>query len=173
MQFVVVISLCAMLLSLSSVPVSRSLSLAGNRRAVSGFPSITRLLMSSSSSAGSAGVGIGQSKTETKSYVAVGLRLEQLRAMMKEQSPPVDAFIIPTDDPHMSEYTAPWYARREYLSGFTGSAGTAVVTQDSAALFTDGRYHNQAALELDDKHWQLMKSGLQGVPSIQQYVINV
>ena len=78
---------------------------------------------------------------------------------------------MPTNDPHLSEYTAPYYQRREYISGFTGSAGTAVVTCDAAVLFTDGRYHQQASLELDDTHWTLMKSGLQGVPTINEWLL--
>jgi Xaa-Pro aminopeptidase len=79
----------------------------------------------------------------------------------------IDAFIVPTDDPHMSEYTAPHYMRREFISGFTGSAGTAVITKDNSYLFTDGRYHNQAELELEDD-WVLMKQGLKDVPTISE-----
>ena len=58
----------------------------------------------------------------------------------------------------MSEYTAPYFNRREYISGFTGSAGTAVVTHEAALLFTDGRYHTQAEKELSDE-WTLMRVG--------------
>lgn len=87
--------------------------------------------------------------------------------MVKEQ---IDAFIVPTDDPHMSEYTAPYFGRREFISGFTGSAGTAIVLQDKALLFTDGRYHNQAELELQGSPWTLMKQGLKDVPSIIEYL---
>lgn len=82
----------------------------------------------------------------------------------------VDALIIPTDDYHMSEYTAPCFGRREFISGFTGSAGTAVITHQSAALFTDGRYHSQAEKELDAQHWTLMKVGASGVPGPAEYL---
>ena len=58
-----------------------------------------------------------------------GLLLEVLRRAMKGK---VDAFIVPTDDPHLSEYTSPYYQRRSFISGFTGSAGTAVITKDKA-----------------------------------------
>lgn len=96
-------------------------------------------------------------------------KLDLLREYMSREG--LDAFIVPTDDPHMSEYCASYYARREYISGFTGSAGTAVITMDNALLFTDGRYHDQAELELDNEKWTLMKSGIEGVPSIQDYLI--
>jgi len=85
----------------------------------------------------------------------------------------IDAFVIPTDDPHMSEYTASHYARREFVSGFTGSAGSVVVTKDKAILFTDGRYHAQAEQELSvhpPGEWTLMKSGLVGVPTISEFL---
>lgn len=82
----------------------------------------------------------------------------------------VDAFIVPTDDPHMSEYTAPYYGRREFVSGFTGSAGTAVILKDQALLFVDGRYHNQADLEVDLDTWTVMKMGLKDVPSLADYL---
>jgi len=81
----------------------------------------------------------------------------------------IDAFIIPTDDPHLSEYTAEHYNRREFISSFTGSAGTALITRDKSLLFTDGRYHNQAELELDST-WTLMKQGLKDVPTLSEYL---
>jgi Xaa-Pro aminopeptidase len=64
----------------------------------------------------------------------------------------------------MSEYTAACFGRREYISGFTGSAGTAVILADRALLFTDGRYHSQAEKELDE-NWTPMKVGVSGVPT--------
>ena len=82
----------------------------------------------------------------------------------------IDAFIVPTDDPHMSEYTAPYFSRREFISGFTGSAGTAVITKNNAALFTDGRYFAQAEKELSSD-WELMKQGMKGVPTISEFLI--
>lgn len=87
----------------------------------------------------------------------------------KLSSQGVDAFIIPTDDPHLSEYTAAHYNRREFISGFTGSAGTALITRDKSLLFTDGRYHSQAELELDST-WTLMKQGLKDVPTLSEYL---
>lgn len=95
--------------------------------------------------------------------------LNKVRAGMNELN--VDALIIPTDDPHMSEYTAPCFGRREFISGFTGSAGTAVITRDAAALFTDGRYHSQAEKELDLAHWTLMRVGMAGVPSPAEFLL--
>jgi Xaa-Pro aminopeptidase len=81
----------------------------------------------------------------------------------------IDALIIPTDDPHMSEYTAPYHYRREFISEFTGSAGTVVITKEQALLFTDGRYHNQASLELSNE-WTLMKVGVKDVPNSQEFL---
>jgi Xaa-Pro aminopeptidase len=82
----------------------------------------------------------------------------------------VDAVIVPTDDPHMSEYVAPHFSRRAFISGFTGSAGTVVITTDKSLLFTDGRYHNQAEKELDS-NWLLMKQGLKDVPTLSDYLL--
>lgn len=97
-------------------------------------------------------------------------KIQRIREILIQQS--IDAFIIPTDDPHMSEYTASYFARREFISGFTGSAGTAIITKKEAVLFTDGRYHSQAEKELDDKVWILMKVGIKGVPSPTDYLLN-
>lgn len=82
----------------------------------------------------------------------------------------VDAFIVPTDDPHMSEYAAPYFGRREFISGFTGSAGTALILRDKALLFVDGRYHNQADLEVDLGAWTVMKVGLKDVPGLPDFL---
>ena len=81
-----------------------------------------------------------------------------------------DAFIQQTDDAHGSEYTAPVDNRRPQVSGFSGSAGTAVFTKSKAALWTDGRYFLQANKELD-ADWTLMKDGIPGTPSIEQWLI--
>ena len=72
------------------------------------------------------------------------------------------AYIVPSEDPHMSEYPPDCCARRMYISGFTGSAGTVVVTQDTALLWTDGRYYLQGEQQLTDG-WQLMRGGSPGV----------
>ena len=72
--------------------------------------------------------------------------------------------IIPNADPHQSEYVEDHYKLRGYFSGFTGSAGTLVVTCGKAALFTDSRYHIQAALQLEGSGIELFKSGLPDVP---------
>jgi len=93
-------------------------------------------------------------------------RLAQLRHLMKKKS--VDIYIIPSEDSHSSEYIAPCDARREFISGFSGSAGCAVVTHEKAALATDGRYFNQATKQLDG-NWLLLKQGLQDVPTWQEW----
>ncbi|KAF4972622.1 hypothetical protein FZEAL_9565 [Fusarium zealandicum] len=99
-------------------------------------------------------------KTDTTS------RLDRLRGFMKERN--VQVYVIPSEDSHSSEYIADCDARREHISGFTGSAGCAVVTLESAALATDGRYFNQATAQLDS-NWTLLKQGLQDVPTWQEW----
>lgn len=76
--------------------------------------------------------------------------------------------VVPSEDSHSSEYIADCDARRAFISGFTGSAGCAVITHDKAALATDGRYFNQASKQLDD-NWQLLKQGIQDVPTWQEW----
>ncbi|KAI7815714.1 Xaa-Pro APN2 [Rhyzopertha dominica] len=93
--------------------------------------------------------------------------LKQLRALMKDINyvpEPLQAYIIPSGDAHNSEYLAKSEARRAYISGFTGSAGTAIVTENEACLWTDGRYYIQAAQQMDD-NWTLMKDGLPSTPT--------
>lgn len=77
---------------------------------------------------------------------------------------PINAYIVPSGDAHQSEYIAPCDCRRAFVSGFDGSAGTAVITESQAALWTDGRYFLQAAEQLDS-NWTLMKDGLPDTPS--------
>ncbi|GFP60516.1 probable Xaa-Pro aminopeptidase P [Trichoderma asperellum] len=93
-------------------------------------------------------------------------RLAQLRALMKEHN--VQIYVVPSEDSHNSEYIASCDARREFISGFTGSAGCAVITETAAALATDGRYFNQATQQLDE-NWILLKQGLQDVPTWQEW----
>eukprot|EP00168_Porphyra_purpurea_P001488 TRINITY_DN1180_c0_g1_i19.p2 TRINITY_DN1180_c0_g1~~TRINITY_DN1180_c0_g1_i19.p2 ORF type:complete len:291 (+),score=90.23 TRINITY_DN1180_c0_g1_i19:123-875(+) len=84
----------------------------------------------------------------------------------------LDAFIIPSADPHNSEFAPAAFARRAYLSGFTGSAGTAVVTAAGAWVWTDGRYFLQATRELPPS-WALMRIGHPDTPSIAAHVAAV
>ena len=76
--------------------------------------------------------------------------------------------VVPSEDSHSSEYIAPCDARRAFISGFTGSAGCAVITHDKAALATDGRYFSQASKQLDE-NWLLLKQGIQDVPTWQEW----
>ncbi|KAI9345120.1 peptidase M24, structural domain-containing protein [Pilaira anomala] len=95
-------------------------------------------------------------------------RLASLRELMKEHD--VDVFLAPSEDAHQSEYIADCDKRRHWISGFTGSAGFAVITLKEAALFTDGRYFLQASQQLDN-NWTLMKQGNPGVPTWQEYLV--
>lgn len=96
-------------------------------------------------------------------------RLGRLRKLMNDKG--IDAVIIPSADPHQSEYLAPHWQVRKYLSGFTGSAGTLVVTKDKAALWTDSRYFIQAARQLRNTGIELMKDGLKDTPSIEEWIV--
>lgn len=95
-------------------------------------------------------------------------RLEKLRKMMKEKE--IDAYIVPTTDPHSSEYVAEHYKGRSFISGFTGSAGTALITHNKALLWTDGRYFIQAQNEIKNSEYKLMKMGEKEVPSYQKWL---
>lgn len=95
-------------------------------------------------------------------------RVALLREDMRRRG--VAAFVVPDTDPHNSEYVPEHWASRTWISGFTGSAGTAVVTLDSAALWTDSRYFLQAAEQLRDTPFQLMKIGDRNTPSIAEFL---
>ena len=95
-------------------------------------------------------------------------KLNALRNLMKERN--LSAYIIPTEDFHSSEYVGEYFKAREYMSGFTGSAGTLLVLSDRAALWTDGRYFIQAAEQLKDSSITLMRAGQPGVPTIAEYL---
>jgi len=95
-------------------------------------------------------------------------RLMQLRAIMAEKE--IDIYVVKTSDFHQSEYTGVYFDEREFMSGFTGSAGTLVVTKTKSALFTDGRYFIQADQQLRGTEIELMKSGVAGTPTILKYI---
>lgn len=95
-------------------------------------------------------------------------RLSALREVMRREH--LAAFIFPSTDPHQSEYVAAHWQGREWISGFNGSAGTAVVTMTSAALWTDSRYFLAAAEQLKGTEYQLMKLKIAGTPTIAQWI---
>ncbi|XP_063720525.1 xaa-Pro aminopeptidase ApepP-like isoform X2 [Symsagittifera roscoffensis] len=112
------------------------------------------------------------------------IKLARLRELMKTASPTLSkgdqesggggvglsAYVVPSEDAHQSEYTAAPHKRRQFISGFTGSAATAVITMDKALLWTDGRYFLQAEKELDPDHWQLMKMNTPPFPEIHKWL---
>ena len=98
-------------------------------------------------------------------------RLRALRARMEEENMAV--VIVPTADSHASEYLADHFKTRQWLSGFTGSAGTLVVGREEAALFTDGRYFIQAERQIAGTGITLMRMGTAGVPTVEQYVCSL
>ena len=94
--------------------------------------------------------------------------IQKLRDKLAAQG--LHAMIIPTNDPHFGEYTQDYYKVRAWLSGFTGSAGTLVVTLKSAALWTDSRYFVQAERELQGVDIQLMKIKMAGTPTVEEWI---
>lgn len=97
-------------------------------------------------------------------------RIAKLKELMKEKG--IDYYIIPSADYHQSEYVGDYFKGREWISGFTGSAGTVVVTQNEVGLWTDGRYFIQAEKQLQGSGIILFKMGEEGVPTFIQYIVN-
>jgi Xaa-Pro aminopeptidase len=98
-------------------------------------------------------------------------RLEALRSRMKERD--IAVYVVPTADYHESEYVGAYFKLRAFLTGFTGSAGTAVVTQEEAGLWTDGRYFVQAKKQLEGSGFALQRMGEEGVPTVEEYIKGV
>ena len=94
-------------------------------------------------------------------------RLSKVRDIMKSEG--VDIYVVVTGDYHISEYAGDYFKEREFITGFTGSAGTAVITQDDARLFTDGRYFVQAEKQIEGTGFSLMRVGAPGVMNVAQY----
>ena len=95
-------------------------------------------------------------------------KLQLLREAMKNEN--VQACIIPSTDPHIGEYTPERWKTREWISGFTGSAGTIVVTNKEAGLWTDSRYFIQAEEQLKESEIKLFKTGLPGTSSPEEWI---
>ena len=101
----------------------------------------------------------------------VSERIAALRTLMDEKG--YDVYMIPTDDNHQSEYVGEHFKTREFITGFTGSAGTAVITRTEASLWTDGRYFIQAEQQLSGSGVTLFKMSRPGVPSVEEYIQSV
>jgi len=100
--------------------------------------------------------------------MSITQRLDALRALMRENG--IDAYMIPSDDFHGSEYVGDYFKCREFVTGFTGSAGTALILSDEAYLWTDGRYFLQAEDQLQGTGITLMKIGQEGVPTVEEFL---
>ncbi|PWA90216.1 metallopeptidase M24 family protein [Artemisia annua] len=131
---------------------------------------------SSSSSSGSSISAKPSSEMRKSKNNGKGLEQDEkvnaLRDLFGKPGVNIDAYIIPSQDAHQSEFIAECYMRRAYISGFTGSAGTAVVTRHKAALWTDGRYFLQAEKQLSPS-WILMRAGNWGVPNTTEWLNDV
>jgi Xaa-Pro aminopeptidase len=95
-------------------------------------------------------------------------RVNKLRQLMKDKG--ITAYIVNTGDPHQSEYVADYYKGRIWISGFTGSAGTVIITQEEAILWTDGRYFIQAEKELKGSEYKLFKIAIPGFPTYTEWL---
>lgn len=108
---------------------------------------------------------------EIKDNKVIRERLAKVRELMKEAG--IDIYVVVTGDYHISEYAGDFFKEREYITGFTGSAGTAVITQNEAKLFTDGRYFVQAARQIEGTGFELMAVGAPGVMNLIEYCTSV
>ena len=97
-------------------------------------------------------------------------RLSRLREKMAEKG--VGLYMVTSSDFHNSEYVGDYFKERAFITGFTGSAGTAVITPEEAFLWTDGRYFIQAAAQLEGTSVQLMKMGQEGVPTVEEFILS-
>lgn len=97
-------------------------------------------------------------------------RIAELRKLMKDRG--IDAYIIPSADYHQSEYVSAHFKAREYMTGFNGSLGTAVITQNDGGLWTDGRYFTQAKNQLEGSGVRLMKLHVEGTPELTDWIIS-
>lgn len=102
------------------------------------------------------------------STLSITQRVEALRQWMRQEN--LDAFIVPSNDSHNSEYPAPYWQCRAWISGFDGSAGTAVITLTDAALWTDSRYFLQAEQQLSKTPFRLMREGTEATPTIAAWL---
>ncbi|WP_455257074.1 aminopeptidase P family protein [Peptoniphilus asaccharolyticus] len=99
------------------------------------------------------------------------MSLNMLRSLMQDNN--LDAYLVLTSDPHNSEYLAQYYKERQHLTKFTGSQGTAVVTKDKAYLWADGRYFEQAECQIAGTGFKLMKIGVDGVPTVNEFLKSI
>ena len=97
-------------------------------------------------------------------------KIEVARRVMEKYK--VDAYIVTSSDYHQSEYIDDYFKGRQYLSGFTGSAGILVIFKDEACLWTDGRYHLQAENQLAGTEIKLFKQGNISIPTYKEYIIS-
>ena len=95
-------------------------------------------------------------------------RIGKLRALMAQNK--IDAYVVPTADFHQSEYVGEHFKARAYITGFSGSYGTAVITKDDGGLWTDGRYFTQALNELEGSGIRLMKMFVDDTPSVTEWL---
>ena len=100
--------------------------------------------------------------------MSISNRISALRKIMEEKQ--IDAYIIPSADNHQSEYVGEYFKARRFMSGFTGSAGTLVITKEQAGLWTDGRYFIQAENQLSGSGIDLFKMGEEGVPTVEDFI---
>lgn len=104
-----------------------------------------------------------------KKNMDLQLGLQRIRQRMLEEE--TDAWLVVSNDYHQSEYVGDYFKCREFISGFTGSAGSVLILQNEAGLWTDGRYYLQAERELEGSGIRLYKSGEEGVLELEEYLL--
>jgi len=97
-------------------------------------------------------------------------KIDHIRQLMEDGN--IEAIIIPSDDPHGSEYVAEYWQARKWITGFSGSAGTAVITREHAVLWTDFRYYIQAEDQIKGSGFKLYKMGEPDVPTFQKWLVD-
>ncbi len=111
---------------------------------------------------------VALSISKRRIFMNIQERLLKLREQMKEKG--IDVYVVPTADFHQSEYVGEYFKARKFITGFSGSAGTAVITLDEARLWVDGRYFIQAAKQIEGTTVEMMKMGQPSVPTIEEYL---
>lgn len=105
---------------------------------------------------------------QTLPRLEIAARLQQLRQLLQEQN--LDGFWVPSADEHLNEYLLEYRKRRQWITGFTGSVGDALISRDRAWLWVDPRYHEQAEREVDPNLFTVIKGGLPDQPSLMEIV---
>lgn len=107
----------------------------------------------------------------SKENKSIEVILIEIRQLMSSLDQPIQAYLIPPNDAHQSEYIGESDLRLQFVTNFTGSGGTAIIASTEAAIWVDSRYHIQAERQIDQEHWTVMKQGIVGVPDRNTWLL--